>query len=169
MVKKILIVIIDDTSELSKELSYKLSLINKNHLYCQINDVSIIDEIKSGTYRYINKLFLTSSCDIIFTLSKDKDLSVYPIVYIGSSPPIRLPVGIEIFSDINEIILRYMVDGYDYYSNKEIKEIISCVSHNEYIKVDLDIIITGNICTNVTLSSLRKIILFIKNNRPYPI
>lgn len=156
MSKKILLIVIDD-----KEISKSLSVINTSHIYCDTNNPDII---KSDKYRFLNKIFLLSSeerAKDLFTIFPEyRD---YPVYFIGT-PTTRLPLNIEIYQEVNEPVFKIKEDYISLYTNREINNL----DHLKNAKsVNLDIILTGKIDYNTSLSNLKKIVNKIKNNKIY--
>lgn len=151
--KKILPIVYDKNKDLSK----KFTMINTAHMYCDITDDDTYDLIKNGSYRYINKFFITTSLEVTEKLKKD--FLSYPIYFIGT---IKID-KIESIQDVSDIIQKYYNSGIIPYSYKEIRDIKDNIT--EKISVDLDICLVGKTSFQTMLTSLSTMVDSIRNTK----
>lgn len=154
MTKKILPIVCDKTKDLSK----KLTAINIAHLFFDITDTATRDLIVSGSYRYLDKFFITSSNDIATIIANEK--LTYPIYVINGT--IRHDF-IENVVDVNEIIHKYTTLGIRFYNYREMRELKD--QQNTHTHIDLDICLVGKIGFQTMITSIASAIDSIRNTK----
>ena len=159
MTKKILPIIIDADNTISKDLI----TINVAHLYCNINNNDLYSRLSTGIYKYIDKYFITTSEEIAKKLCNNFPTN---ICYFIGKTSIRLPINVEIYANVNEPVLKYMIDGISYYSMREIRMLDKTkTTENNITTFKMNIILTGEIDYTSSLSNIRNILRSLKNNR----
>ena len=158
MGKKILPIIIDDDNFLARSLT----AINIAYLYCNTNDDKMYSKLNQGYLRYANKYFLTRN--VVIALKLYQDFSDNSIYFIGT-PQSKLPIDIEVYENVNEPVLRYISEGTMYYSMKDIRN-FKCNTLESFRKsIKMNIVLTGEIDNNISITNIRKIMRTLKNNR----
>lgn len=131
----------DENSELSRELIlnsiYHLSILNNGETNKK-NFIKYNDLINSNL-KFIPKILVSSSETILSKLISD--FSEYDIYFIGE-PKSRIPFGINIAIDINEIILDRKIEGSEFISKIEVEELLNT---NYTDSKNVSIILTGKI------------------------
>ena len=160
MNRKILIIAIDKTNNISKDLAR----INKPHIFCNIDNTEMYDSIKDGSYKYVDKFFITTDDGIVNKLLED--FPRYLIVYVESTTKnMKYPMNVEIYQNINEPIYKYMAEGMGYLTTKEIDIYTSKNITMNATKIDLNIILSGKIELLTPISKIKRILDSITHNR----
>jgi hypothetical protein len=160
MNRKILIIAIDKTNNISKDLAR----INKPHIFCNIDNTEMYDSIKDGVYKYVDKFFITTYGGIVDKLLED--FPRYLIVYVESTTNnMKYPMNVEIYQNINEPIYKYMAGGMGYLTTKEIDIYTSKNITMNATKIDLNIILSGKIELSTSISKIKRILDSIIHNR----
>jgi len=143
-----------------KELSKKLTSIHIAHLYCDVTDNDTMDLLKNGSYKYFDKIFLTSSIDNIARLKTE--FPNYQSFYVNNTNGIDTKI-VDTVSDVNEIIHSYVSNGVKFYNYKTIRELQLTIDNR--ICVDLDICLVGRTNYRTALKNLAVMVDSIRNCR----
>ncbi|VBB18587.1 hypothetical protein YASMINEVIRUS_1050 [Yasminevirus sp. GU-2018] len=122
---------------------------------------NIYQLLKTGSYSFIDKFFVTSDVRNINILLSEFPQS--PVFLVGLSDGPANKEHVEIVTDVNEAIHKYTSEGMKFYSYKELRELKDCDSG--HVRISLDIFLVGKTNVNTIMTRLASMIDSIRGSK----